>query len=133
MNSEVKTKRHLAGSFIKQWALRWVPKQWKQPHRRQFHRYPCELPIELRLDSSGEQKVIKAMARNISGGGLLIECPTILAPLTPCQVSFSLPAGYPFSRPGSQSILQEGLVRHCHESLFSFGLEFTSPLRARAA
>ena len=113
--------------------VRWAPKSWKQAHRRQYHRYPCQLPVELHLEASGEQKVIKATARNISDGGMLIECPNLLAPQTPCQISFSLPAGYPFSRPGSQTVLMEGQVRHCNEPSFSFGLAFTSPLTVRAA
>lgn len=97
-------------------------------NRRQFHRYLCELPVELHLVTPGHLAILKAVARNISSGGMLLECPTLPAPMSACHVLFDLPDWGPFKAYTERFILAEARVQHCEEDSLTFGVAFSRPL-----
>jgi hypothetical protein len=97
-------------------------------NRRRFHRFQCTLPVELHLETPGHLSIIKAVARNISAGGMLIECATIPALMSACHVAFQVPEWGPFKTNRNRLVMAEARVQHCDRTGMNFGLAFASPL-----
>jgi hypothetical protein len=95
-------------------------------HRR-FPRFSCSLPVELHIETPGHLSVLKAVARNISRGGMLIECATMPALKSACHVAFRVPDWVPFLVPDNL-VLAEARVQHCDRNAMNFGLAFAQPL-----
>ena len=96
--------------------------------RRRFHRYDCEVPVELHMDSPGELAIIAAVARNISSGGLLLECAEAPAALASCHVSFRLPEWIPFGGVTERDVMAFARVRHNDRIHLTLNLAFAQPL-----
>ena len=96
--------------------------------RRRFPRYNCELPVELHMDSPGKVSIIAAVARNISFGGMLLECAEAPASLTSCHVSFRLPEWSPFGGAAEQDVMALARVRHNDRTHLTLNMAFAEPL-----
>ena len=99
-------------------------------NRRRFARQDCQFPVEVYVNSAGHQAIWKATARNISNGGMRIECPTALSPMTPCHVAFSLPRWCKFKAPAAGPFLMvESQVRYYDSHHQAFGVSFLHPFQ----
>ena len=99
--------------------------------RRRFPRHACELPVELHMDSPGELAIISAVAKNISVGGLLIECAATPQSLTSCHVSFRIPEWIPFDGVTERDVMTLAQVRHNDPIRLTLNLAFTPPLQSK--
>lgn len=97
-------------------------------NRRRFHRFPCTLPVELHLESPGHLSILKAVARNISTGGMLVECPTIPSMMSACHVTFRVPPWGPFKAEHNRMVMAEARVQHCNPAGMNFGVAFSKPI-----
>lgn len=59
--------------------------------RRQFTRYPCAFPVELRFTVDGRESVVHATARDISVGGMLIETADVPESVIRLHAKFEIP------------------------------------------
>jgi len=96
-------------------------------NRRRFKRYACEFPVEFHFDYPGQIRIITAMARNISSGGMLIECPSLPSSNTPCHVVFNVPDWMPCKQ-ARHEVTASAQVLHAEPSSLTFGIMFKEPL-----
>lgn len=97
-------------------------------NRRRFHRFKCSLPVELHLQAPGNLSIVGAIARDISCGGMRVECPTIPALMSACHVAFRIPEWGSFKTERNRLVLAQARVQHCDRASMSFGLTFASPI-----
>jgi CheY-like chemotaxis protein len=104
-------------------------------NRRRFVRYPCELPVEVSISSCGFHEKMLGVARNISKGGLLLECSKFLAPMTECLVAFTIPEWMSLKKIPDQTMEGDGrdvmmVAQACHSNTNSkvYGLQFLEAL-----
>ncbi len=99
-------------------------------NRRRFQRFPCGLPVEVHLETPGHLSILNATARDISNGGMRVECATIPALMSACYVSFQIPEWGPFKAGYRKQVMAQARVQHCHPGGMSFGLAFLRPISA---
>jgi hypothetical protein len=97
-------------------------------NRRTHSRFPCELPVELHLETPGNLSILNAVARDISRGGMLVECPTVPAIMSACYVTFRVPDWGPFKAHQNELVMAQARVQHCNPSRMSFGLAFANAM-----
>lgn len=97
-------------------------------NRRRFERYNCDFLVELHVDSPGELSISTGVARNISSGGMLIECPTVPPAHAACHVAFSLPEWVPVYAHSGRDFTARAHVRHRDIAHRTFGVSFACPL-----
>lgn len=95
-------------------------------NRRNSARYPCEFPVNVQLP--GLLESAPAMARNISRGGMLIQCSKFLAPLTACQLTFKIPEWMDFRLGMERPVMMSAQARHAGSISDTYGLQFMAPL-----
>lgn len=93
-------------------------------YRRSFERYVCDFPIDLYFSSPGLVETVRAVARNISKGGMLIECSESLAPKTSCQLSFTVPEWLPFKTGADREVMVAAQMCHANRISGTYGLQF---------
>ena len=99
------------------------------PQNRRLHsRFPCELPVELHLETPGNLSILNAVARDISRGGMLVECPTVPSLMSACYVTFRIPEWGPFKEHKNELVMAQARVQHCNPSRMSFGLAFANAM-----
>jgi CheY-like chemotaxis protein len=98
--------------------------EMNRAYRRSFERFVCELPLELYFSSPGLVETVHAVARNISKGGMLIECPTFLPPKTSCQLSFKVPDWMPFKVGADRMVMLTAQACHADKNSGTYGLQF---------
>jgi hypothetical protein len=84
--------------------------------------------LELHLESPGHLSILKAVARNISSGGMLVECPTVPAVMSACHVTFRIPEWGPFKAEHNRLVMAQARVQHCNQDGMHFGLAFSNPI-----
>jgi CheY-like chemotaxis protein len=99
-------------------------------NRRVSSRYPCEFPVNVRFNSLGLQDAVPALARNISRGGILLQCSQYMAPMTPCQLTFKIPEWMDFRAGTERSVMMSAQTRHVSPNSGTYGLQFLTPLVA---
>lgn len=97
-------------------------------NRRNFVRYPCELPVEVCFSSPGLLETVRAVARNISKGGMLVECSKALAPMTFCHLTFRVPDWMTLQNGYDREIMLAAQARHANDTSRIYGLQFLEPL-----
>ena len=97
-------------------------------NRRRFERHKCDFRVELHVGSPGFLSICYGVARNISAGGLLIECATVPPPHSECHVAFNLPHGIPVGARSSRDVMVKAHVRHSDRVHGNFGVSFAHPL-----
>jgi CheY-like chemotaxis protein len=96
---------------------------------RRHVRYPCELPLVACFASSGLRETVQAVARNISKGGMLVECSKLLSPTTSFQVAFTVPDWMCLLNNTDRKVVMTAQVRHVTDAARTYGLQFVEPLR----
>ena len=96
--------------------------------RRCAPRYQCELPVDLHVDLPGQISIVAAVARNISAGGMLLECKSAPATLASCLVAFHVPDWFSFGADADRDVLVPALVRHGDRDHLTLGVSFATPL-----
>ena len=96
--------------------------------RRHFVRLPCEVPVELHAEAPGLLEIFAAVARNISSGGMLLECSKAPDPRTLRYLSFSLPRESTFGGNAGRPMMVRARIKHRDPNNQTFGVEFASPL-----
>ena len=128
MRKKLHLKGHLTRSSWKTLIKRGATRLgFHSKNKRHFPRFDCTIPVEIHLDTPGQVSVINAVAQNISSGGMLIKCSTILDALTSCHVSFKVPEWFPNAN-RTRDIMANALIRHANPSDMTFGLAFTQPV-----
>ena len=97
-------------------------------NRRSSERYPCELSLDMYFSSPGLLETVRAVARNISKGGMLVECSKFLAPMTSCQLAFTVPEWMTFKTDADRVVMLEAQVRHSDKISGAYGLQFLESL-----
>jgi hypothetical protein len=97
-------------------------------NRRRFYRFRCSLPVELHFDTPGHLSIIKAVARDISSGGMRVECSAIPALMSACHVAFRIPEWGSFKIGSNSLVLAQAHVQHSDREGMSFGLAFSRPI-----
>ena len=80
------------------------------------------------FSSPGLLETVRAVARNISKGGMLIECSKFLAPMTSCQLGFTVPEWMTFKTDPDRVVMLEAQVRHSDKISGAYGLQFLESL-----
>jgi CheY-like chemotaxis protein len=100
-------------------------------NRRTSVRYPCDFPVELYFNSPGLLEVQPGVARNISMGGMLVECSKYLEPMSSFQVAFTVPEWMSvkeeadrFTVGKTRTVMVPTQARHSCQSSQVFGLQF---------
>ena len=93
-------------------------------YRRSFERYTCNLPVDLYFSSPGLVETVRAVARNISKGGMLIECAESLVPKTSFQLSFTVPEWLPFKTGADREVMVAAQTCHANRISGTYGLQF---------
>jgi CheY-like chemotaxis protein len=97
-------------------------------NRRSFVRYPCEFPIDVFVSSPGLLENVSAVARNISRGGLLMECSKFLAPMTSCELSFKVPEWMSVKTDLDRLVMVSAQSCRADRVSRTVGLQFLRPL-----
>ena len=95
--------------------------------QRRHFRFDCKLPVEIHVDMPGQVSVVHAVAHNISSGGMLIRCSSVVGALPQCHLSFRLPEWFP-SVHRAHEIMTGVAVRHTDPSGHFFGVAFSRPI-----
>lgn len=128
MNSRLQTNEKVAGSTWGRRLRRGLKSMGTRVrNKRRFERYDCTFPVEVHFDSPGQVAVIEAEAKNISAGGMLLKCSTVLESFTHCHVLFKMPEWFPGSG-GSTEIMTAARVLHASAAGLTFGIAFNQPL-----
>lgn len=96
-------------------------------NRRTAVRYACELPLDMYFSSPGLLETVGAVARNISTGGMLVECPKALAPMTSCQLAFTVPEWMTPRSEMGKAVMLSAEVRHADKASGYYGMQFLEP------
>ena len=104
------------------------PAMADQANRRNSARYACEFPVDVYFSSPGLLEMVSAVARNISRGGILMECSKFLAPMTSCQVAFTVPEWMSFKPSADRAVMLGAEVRHSSSNAGACGLQFVESL-----
>lgn len=97
-------------------------------NRRQYVRYPCQLPVEIFFSAPGMVEMVSAVARNISKGGMLIECAKSLATAATLHLSFTIPEWMALRSGVERDVMIEVRTRHSSPAAGAYGLQFAVPL-----
>jgi len=97
-------------------------------NRRQYVRYPCRLPVEIFFSAPGMVEMVSAVARNISKGGMLIECAKSLAAAATLHLSFTIPEWMALRGRTDRNVMVEAQTRHSGPEAGVYGLQFAAPL-----
>lgn len=97
-------------------------------NRRRYERYSCDLPVELHVENPGNLSILKAVAKDISRGGMLVECAAVPALMSACYVTFRIPEWGPFKEHKNELVMAQARVQHCNPSRMSFGLAFANAM-----
>jgi len=97
-------------------------------NRRSSVRYPCEVPLDAYFSSAGLLEVVKAVARNISRGGLLMACSEALNPTALCQLSFTVPEWLTFKTGVERDVMVSARVCHSNATSGVHGFQFLEPI-----
>ena len=128
MNSRLQPKGKLADSSWGKVLKRGFKSMgMRARNKRRFHRYDCAFPVEVHFDSPGQVSVVEAEARNISSGGMLLKCSTVIESFTHCHVSFQLPEWFPCAA-ASSDVMTAAKVLHASAAGLTFGIAFNHPL-----
>lgn len=101
--------------------------------RRRHVRYVGRFPVTIHVGAGDAAKVYHGTARDISEGGLLIECADVPPTETRIRVDFAIPEGVMPEEFSHGRLSAEGEVRRRDEGARLVGLQFTTPLSARLA
>lgn len=100
-------------------------------NRRTSVRYPCDFPVELYFNSPGLLEMLTGVARNISMGGMLVECSKYLEPMSSFQVAFTVPEWMSvkekpdrFTVGNARTVMVAAQARHSCKSSQAYGLQF---------
>jgi hypothetical protein len=97
-------------------------------NRRRHARYVCRLPVELFASAPGPVEMIMGVARNLSRGGMLLECSESLAPGATLHLSFAVPRWMTPRNRTDQPMTIEARTRHVNPATGTCGLQFAIPL-----
>ncbi len=97
--------------------------------RRHHTRYPCEFPVDLQIGTGAAQKRLSAIARDISVGGMLVECAELPEGASRVHVQCEIPADVPIEEGVSRSVDMSAVVRYRDNNAHTVSLAFVEPLR----
>lgn len=97
-------------------------------NRRNFARVPCELPVELYCSIPGLLVSVPAVARNISRGGMRLQCSKFIPPKTLCQLSFTIPEWISLGNRADRSVMVEAQACYCDKHSGVYGFKFLQSL-----
>lgn len=97
-------------------------------NRRRYARYVCRLPVELFVSAPGMMEMVLAVARNISKGGMLLECSESLAAAATMHLAFTVPNWMAPRNRGDRHMMIEARTRHVNPATGTYGLQFAIPL-----
>jgi UDP-N-acetylmuramyl pentapeptide phosphotransferase/UDP-N-acetylglucosamine-1-phosphate transferase len=101
----------------------------RDAERRHYVRHPCEFPVVVSIGSGAAQRRISAIARDVSVGGMLLECPDLPDGATRVHLEFEIPPDLPIAEGVSRKVDTSATVRYRDPAAGTASLAFVEPLR----
>lgn len=99
-----------------------------QANRRRYVRYPCRVPVRLFCEKPGMVETFSGVTRNISKGGMRLECTISLASAAKMRLSFTVPEWIALRNQKERDVMVEARTRHSNPATGLYGLQFAMPL-----
>jgi UDP-GlcNAc:undecaprenyl-phosphate GlcNAc-1-phosphate transferase len=102
----------------------------KESERRQHIRYACSFPVTLRIGAGGQERIVRATARDVSIGGMLIEGGDVPDGTIRVHVQFEIPPDVLKDEQIPRQVQTTAAVRFRDKQHQTISLAFSEPLRA---
>lgn len=102
----------------------------RDAERRHHTRYACEFPVILRVGSGDEQRILHGIARDVSIGGMLVECSDLPDGAIRVHVQFEIPPDVLKEEGIARAVATPAVIRYRDNRAHTVSLAFAEPLRS---